>query len=366
MPRHELLIGAAKFWARAQADIAVARRRVLVQAMTFEGDATGLSVADAILGSAALVRRVAVDDYTRLVINDRWAHARAARREPALQAEVRATADMFARLAAGGVEVAWTEPVRRVWRDYPFRNHRKIIVADDVAYIGGINFSDHNFAWPDLMVRMERADAADRLGVDFPTAATGSTRAWRAELEGLTLHGLDGLSNADGYAPLLSLMAGAREEIVVFSPYLSFPFTGALASARRAGARVTIVTSLENNKPMVRRQLVAAARRADLNLVQTLGMSHAKAMLVDGRFVVLGSSNFDFASYRGEAEVFGVFDDPELVRRLRQDLLAPALAQAVDSPARVSAISGALATGALRIADGYIRLVAGLRARSPR
>ncbi len=364
MPRHQLLIGSAEVWASAEADIAAARRRVLVQAMTFEGDATGLGVAEAILRSKAAIRQVAVDDYTRLVINDRWADARAARRDPELQAEIRATADMFARLVAGGVEVAWTEPVRQVWRDYPFRNHRKVIVADDVAYIGGINFSDHNFAWPDLMVRMDRADAADRLAADGPTPAAPSAHAWRAELEGLTLHALDGRSNVEGYAPLLSLVAGAREEVVVFSPYLSFPFTGALARARRAGAAVRIVTPHGNNKPLVRRQLVAAARRAGLELIQTAGMSHVKAMLVDGRFVVLGSSNFDFASYRGEAEVFGVFDDPELVRRLRQDLLAPALVEAIGSPADVSAASGLLATGALRIAEGYIRLVAGLRARA--
>ena len=49
-----------------------ARRRLLVQAMTFEGDAAGLAVAGAIAGSAAADRRVLVDSYSRFFIGDGW------------------------------------------------------------------------------------------------------------------------------------------------------------------------------------------------------------------------------------------------------------------------------------------------------
>ena len=69
MSGYELHVGAPAFWRRAAGDIAGARRRVLVQAMTFEGDAAGLSVAAAIASSAAADRRVLVDAYTRAVIS---------------------------------------------------------------------------------------------------------------------------------------------------------------------------------------------------------------------------------------------------------------------------------------------------------
>ncbi len=68
----ELLVGALAFWDRASADMAAASQRVLVQAMMFEGNATGLAVAAAIVASPAADRRVLVDDYTRHVINDRF------------------------------------------------------------------------------------------------------------------------------------------------------------------------------------------------------------------------------------------------------------------------------------------------------
>ena len=66
----ELTVGSEEFWRRASADIAAARDRVLIQAMTFEGDAAGQAVAGAVIASPAQERRVLVDDYTRHVVND--------------------------------------------------------------------------------------------------------------------------------------------------------------------------------------------------------------------------------------------------------------------------------------------------------
>jgi cardiolipin synthase len=357
LPRHDLLIGAAEFWARASADIASARRRVLVQAMTFEGDAAGLEVAAALRASAAPLRRVAVDDYTRWVVNDRWVHTRSARRDEALQAEVRATTAMFADLEGAGVEVVWTEPVRRLWRDYPFRNHRKMIVVDDAAYIGGINFSDHNFGWTDLMVRIAREDAADRLATDFPSAGATAARAWRGAFGDLTLYALDGRRNGEAFASLMSRLDQAREEIVVISPYLTFPFTGALVRARRRGVRVSVVTPRVNNKPLLHRYIAALARREGFRLVQTPHMSHVKAVVVDGAAVILGSSNFDFVSHEAEAEIIALFENRDMAAELHSRLIAPALASDTGQTGEVSFVSGAIATAALRLAQQYVRVL---------
>jgi len=130
--------------------------------MTFEGDAAGQAVARAVAQSPASDRRVLVDDYTRHVINDRFVHGPAARRDVSLQREVRNTDEMFKapdrrrRTGAGD-----PNSVGPLFVFYPARNHKKMIVADDVAYVGGVNFSDHNFAWHDFMLRLEGAEAAD-------------------------------------------------------------------------------------------------------------------------------------------------------------------------------------------------------------
>ena len=103
-------VGSAEFWSAAAQTCAASQNRVLVQAMTFEGDAAGQAVAQAIAGSGAADRRVLVDDYTRHVINDRFL---AMSRDPALHAEAAATWAMFEALQAGGAGVRLTNPVGR-------------------------------------------------------------------------------------------------------------------------------------------------------------------------------------------------------------------------------------------------------------
>ena len=47
------------------------------------------------------------------------------------------------------------------------RNHKKIFVIDDVGYIGGINISDHNFAWLDFNIAVTDRDTVEALVADF-------------------------------------------------------------------------------------------------------------------------------------------------------------------------------------------------------
>jgi cardiolipin synthase len=319
----EVLIGASRFWERAAADIASARRRVLVQAMTFEGDTTGQAVAAALQKSQARERKVLVDDYSRVVVSDRFVLSPHYLASASFRAEVRATGDMFRALAAGGVGVRRTNPVAgKVYR-YGLRNHKKLIVADEVAYIGGVNFSDHNFAWHDLMLRIEGAGPADFLADDF--GATWESRAAFAEARfgPVGLYALDGRHNAAGFADLFEAIARAERRIDVVSPYLSFPFAEALGAAGRRGVVVEVLAPSANNKPMVRHYLLDAARRLGFALRLVPGMFHLKAMLIDGRLLVLGSSNFDFPSYYSMEEFLALIEEPGVIDTFRDTVLRP-------------------------------------------
>ena len=246
----ELLVGAKAFWHRARQDIAAARRRVLVQAMSFEGDAAGLAVAAAIGSSPAGDRRVLVDDYTRVNINDRVVASRTARCDVALQAEVAATSTMFRALIDDDVAVRVTNRILPLGLNYPCRNHKKLVVADGVAYLGGVNFSDHNFAWPDLMLRIQGAAAADFLSEDFGRTFAGRGASAAMNLGALRLQALDGQSNRAGFDAIFKLISAARREIVVVSPYLTAPFTDVLGAAVRRGVSVRVMTPWPNNKPI--------------------------------------------------------------------------------------------------------------------
>lgn len=353
MPHFELHIGSAAFWERAVGDIAAARRRVLIQAMTFEGDRAGSTVAAAIAASAAADRRVLVDDYSRHVINDRFLKLS---RDPALHAEAAATWEMFAALGAAGVGVRVTNPMHGNWLRYPLRNHKKLLVLDDTAWLGGINFSDHNFAWHDMMLRITDPAVANWLAETFAADWSGRPQARQGDFgRGLDLLNLDGLTNPARFEPLLALFASARQRIEVISAYPTFPFVEAIAAVAARGIPATIYTPRPNNKPIVRDYLLAQAARSGIAVRLLPEMTHIKAALIDGETFVAGSSNFDFVSYRTSADYVAVIRDPTVIEQAETHLFAPAR-QAATPPATtdIPGWRGMTARLALQTADALI------------
>jgi cardiolipin synthase len=355
LTQFELLVGADAFWRRAAQDFAAAQRRLLVQAMTFEGDSAGLGVAAAIADSGAADRRVLVDAYSRHVISDRITHGPASWFDKDFRTEIHATHDMFRHLSTSGVGVRVTNPVGPLFVRYPARNHKKLIVADDVAYLGGINFSDHNFAWHDFMLRLEGAEAADALATDFAATWSGAPRAQAWDLPGLRLHSLDGRNNAVGFRPVMDLIAGALRSVTVISPYLTFPFTDALAAAQARGAAVTLITPLSNNKPMVRDYLLLSAQRAGFQVRLMPHMTHLKGMVIDDQHLIVGSSNFDFVSLAAEEELVAVISDPAVIAAFNNLVVAPALAEALPHGAHTPSVpAGERSEAILRVVAGLV------------
>lgn len=356
MARFELLVGSGDFWSRAARDMAAAKRRVLVQAMTFEGDAAGLGVARAIRESGAQDRRVLVDDYTRNVLNDTFL---VLSRDAELAAEARATWAMFDELKQNGVGVRVTNPVAGNPFRYPVRNHKKLLVMDDVAWLGGINFSDHNFAWHDLMLRIEDRAAADWLTGEFGRDWDGSPRPSAARFDGVELLSLDGTANARQLDPLLARIDGAKHSLEMISAYATFPFVDAMAAAAKRGVAATIYTPQANNKPIVRDYLCGIAESSGLSICLTPGMTHAKALLIDGTVLVLGSCNFEFVSYRTNCEFIAVVEDAALIAEFEARLLAPMRSHStIAAPGDIAAWRSRGARLALKVAD---RAIARLR-----
>jgi cardiolipin synthase A/B len=362
MPRFELLVGSDLFWTRARQDIARASERVLVQAMTFEGDAAGLSVAAAIGESRARDRRVLVDTYSRYVVSDRFVFSPWARRDPAFREEVRETRAMFERLAARGAGVVFTNPLGFLATLLPARNHKKVLVMDDVAYLGGINFSDHNFAWHDLMVRCEDRAIADYLARDFTCTYDGAPVPSEAAFPDAELFSLSGANNQRLFERLATRVERAQRRIDVVSPYLTFPFCEMLATARRRGVQIRVFTPFANNKGIVRDYLLWAAQGFGFDVYLYDRMSHMKAMLIDGEALVVGSSNFDFVSYHAQAEYVAVLTDRALIESFEREILDPTQTRAMSLPA--DPVRGRIAFAMLKVAEGATRFAGARLARA--
>ena len=68
-------------------------------------------------------------------------------------------------------------------------------------------------------------------------------------------------------------------------------------------------------------------------------MSHLKGLLIDNETLVLGSSNFDFASLAAEEEFLAIVTDAAVIADFKIFVVEPALAAAID-PRIAEKISG--------------------------
>lgn len=325
----ELLLDFDEFWSRLRLDIAAARDSIFVQTFALEGDEVGHALADALQSSPARDKRILADSFTRLVLSDRFRYAPANLFDPQLRFEARATEIMIRALRQMGVQVQFTNPFAATPRHLLSRNHKKLITIDDqTAFVGGINFSEHNAAWHDMMFRISDPETIRFLRRDFLSTWMRGGPPEPAKFDGLEVITSDGRNNRQAFQRVIDLIEGARRSIFVESPYITFPFYERLRAATRRGVRVTIVTPEQNNWRLFANYARVESARSDINLhLFTGGMSHLKAMLIDDEYLIAGSSNFDYLSYRIHQELIAIITQPQLITDFQQRVVLPDLAR---------------------------------------
>lgn len=126
---------------------------------------------------------------------------------------------MIRELRREGVNVAFTNPAGPLLVNLPNRNHKKVCLIDDrVAYIGGINFSEHNFEWHDMMLRIEDPQVAGFLREDFDRTSNGENRSASGSFGWIEIHTTDGKTNARQYERIFDVIRNAKDHIVVHMP----------------------------------------------------------------------------------------------------------------------------------------------------
>jgi cardiolipin synthase len=175
---------------------------------------------------------------------------------------------------------------------------------------------------------------------DFHSTWDGRDQIASASFGDVELLTLDGRANRAAFQRVIDLIDRAEESIFVESPYITFPFYERLREASRRGVDVKIVTPEANNWSYFSNyaRLEAARSNIDLRLYQR-GMTHLKAMLIDDQYLVAGSSNFDYLSYRLYQEVVAIITDPTVIADFRERVLLPDLANSLAVDCHASALS---------------------------
>jgi len=117
---------------------------------------------------------------------------------------------------------------------------------------------------------------------------------------------------------------------------------GQILSAKPMDRRTIIEEAAGITKFRVRQRaaearLESARAGIDLRLYQS-GMSHLKAMLIDDEYLIAGSSNFDYLSYRIHQELMGIFTAPELIADFQLRVMLPDLTNSVGTRCKTGAL----------------------------
>ena len=254
----------------------------------------------------------------------------------------------FDGLRAAGGRVAWYQPIR--WytlKRFNNRSHRELVIVDgEVGFIGGAGIAAHWSEpaqglppWRDTMVRVSGSAVAGLQSAFLENwlEATGEILAgedsFPAELAShpgaaaVVASGTPSPARGSRARVLFQLaLATAQDSIEINSPYF-LPDRSAsreLVSAAARGVRVrVIVPGRHNNHPLARlasRRLYGTLLRGGVELYEyEPGMIHAKIMIVDRRYAVVGSTNFDSRSFELNDEVNLALFDTAVAARMASD-----------------------------------------------
>jgi cardiolipin synthase len=326
-----LCSGASAFLAALRDDLRACRTSLCVQFSTFEGDASGEEFAMLLMEQASrgVGVRLVLDHYSDFVADD-VLPVHVVRRSD-LRAERTRTRALLDRMVAAGIELRRTAPLGPMARYMLYRDHKKLVIVDGhVAYLGGINVSDHNFAWNDFMVRVE-GPVVDDLARDFASTWYGR----RTRIAAPPSAGDYIVNQAAGRPAVLDetlrLVDGARESIFLETPsLLGHRIERALLDAADRGVRVTVVVPAQHNRWIFRvwsRKTTLEIRHPNITVHGYRGcgaMTHAKLLIVDDRRAAIGSANLFALEAMTQKELCLFTDDEALVKELRDQAAADA------------------------------------------
>ncbi|MEZ7829213.1 MAG: cardiolipin synthase [Brachymonas denitrificans] len=247
---------------------------------------------------------------------------------------------------AGG-EFAIFHPARLDrWRPLVnLRTHRKIVVVDgSIGFTGGINITDEeneelfpDVAYRDTHLRMEGAGVR-WLQYVFMQDWVYASGKHRFEPEVLAphapgpyaVHVVASGPDSDGqsiHQSMLHAISIAEQRILLTTPYFvpTEPTFFALMNAALRGVNVQILVPRRSDSWLVTvaaRSYFGVLRGAGVKIFEYQGnMLHAKTLVVDDNYSMVGTANFDNRSFLLNFEIAVALFSPELNRQLAEDFV---------------------------------------------
>ncbi|WP_054693437.1 cardiolipin synthase [Geotalea toluenoxydans] len=227
------------------------------------------------------------------------------------------------------------------------RDHRKIVVIDGrTAFTGGLNIGDEYAGcgedfdrWRDVGIRLEGPAVLElnRLFRENWHRERSTIPEGCADPYLLNSAGEDEVFIVNGgphhnrsfiRSAFRMAIAGASESIVIANPYF-VPGPRVIRSLLRAvgrGVQVRLILPAKSDVPIVRlvsRSYYASLLKNGIEIYERQGtILHAKVMIIDSCWSVIGSANLDQRSFHRNYEVNVIVDSPSFGAQVSQMLMA--------------------------------------------
>src|SRR5687767_4023380 len=258
------------------------------------------------------------------------------------------------RLREAGVEVRFYQPLRwyRLHR-LNNRTHRELLIIDGrVAFCGGAGVADwwykpgrrglrrHVAAWRDTAARIEGPIVAALQGVfaenwlECGGEILTSPRDWpplgpMGAASAMVVKSSPADRATTSRVVFQMLIDGAVTDIDISTPYFlpDRSLRRSLVRAARRGVKVrVIVPGPHTDQQLVRlasRRMYGELLRGGVRIFEYRpAMTHVKALMVDGTWAVIGTTNVDNRSFEHNDEVNVAIREAEVTERLRRDFEA--------------------------------------------
>lgn len=232
-----------------------------------------------------------------------------------------------------------------------YREHRKYFVSDGLhVVVGGMNLnyistsSVENGGDRDSMYIFDSYSCAKVLTEAF--TSFWNRYSWETIEEGSLTAPYEGMKdpgtikgwiedqvNGGEIAPLYgSLLAEAKEEVLIlpFLPTLDSDMLKAVKTCAGRGVKVEMILRNDDRPALLNaakystKDLLDAGvevRLEDPNKFTNGSLLHEKLVIIDERYIICGSSNFNHRSMQISSEVTLVIDSPELAKQVKQHYL---------------------------------------------
>jgi len=247
--------------------------------------------------------------------------------------------DYFSKLINNRGEVRFFEKIKYntdIFTRGHKRNHRKLmLVDDDITWIGSSNLTGYNMNWRESMLRIKSG------GMTFTF-----TKMFMQDFRNYNKY----IFNKAHYTHLvrykdfeiirdapsitvkrinqrfIKLIKNAQQRIVIETPYFlpGFLLRKAMIDSAKRGVKITVILPQQSDV-----NLIDVLRNKYLGPLNNGGIQflfykpnnlHAKLILVDNSNFAIGSSNFDYRSFRYMYEIMLFCSEPKISEQLKDHI----------------------------------------------